>query len=259
MICAGIDAGSRTLKIVFWDTDRRKIRACGLIDQGVRQNALAERLFRRLLRETRISARQVTRVVATGYARDIIFLADTTVTEITCQAVGVRHQMPKVMTIIDIGGQDSKIIHLNEDGTVRDFAMNDRCAAGTGHFIEMTAGKLRLNLKSLDRIACKSRHPVPINSMCAVFAETEIIGLLAAGSARENILAGVRQAVARRIASLAGSHLISPIAFTGGVALIPGMREALKSALGTPVLVTRDCQYTAAIGAAKIAENPDEN
>lgn len=259
MIFAGIDAGSRAIKIVLLEAappQKGRVIAKGLIDQGVEQNKLASKLFRKLLKDNNIKKKDVIRIVATGYGRNSVSIADTTITEITCHAMGVRKLTPEVKlggTIIDIGGQDSKLIRLDNAGKVRDFAMNDRCAAGTGRFLEVVAERLNVPLESLGRLAAKSRYPAAISSMCVVFAETEIIGLLAFGAAREDIIAGVQRAIANRIAALAGGNIESPIIFTGGVAMVPGMDEALKSALGKKVTISPEPQMTGALGAAILA------
>jgi predicted CoA-substrate-specific enzyme activase len=259
MICAGIDAGSRAIKIVLIETDppkAGKVIAKGLIDQGVEQDKLALKLFRKLLKDNNIKKQNVRKIVATGYGRNAISIAETTITEITCHAAGVRHLVPDVSiggTIIDIGGQDSKLIRLDSSGKVRDFAMNDRCAAGTGRFLEVVAERLGVPLESLGRLAAKSRTSAAISSMCVVFAETEIIGLLAAGVTREDIIAGIQRAIANRIAAMAGRSVEPPIIFTGGVALVSGMDIALQSVLGKKVTVSPDPQMTGALGAAILA------
>ncbi len=256
MIYAGIDAGSRAIKVVLMDGNRLKVVAKGLTDQGVEQDKLALKLFRKLLKDNNIKKKDVVRVVATGYGRNAVSVADTTITEITCHAAGVRQLTLEVKlggTIIDIGGQDSKLIRLDNAGKVRDFAMNDRCAAGTGRFLEVVAERLNVPLDSLGRLAAKSRNPAAISSMCVVFAETEIIGLLASGAAMEDIIAGVQRAIANRIAALAGRNIESPIIFTGGVAMVPGMQASLQAALGKKVIVSPDPQMTGALGAAILA------
>jgi (R)-2-hydroxyacyl-CoA dehydratese activating ATPase len=253
MICAGIDAGSRAVKIVLIDVTSREILAKGVAEQGIRQEKIARELFRKLLRKNKIRTSAVTRVVATGYGRNIVSFADSTVTEITCQAIGVGHLNPDAKTIIDIGGQDSKLICLDGKGLVRDFVMNDRCAAGTGRFLEVVASHLGVKVGSLGRLAKKSKSPALISSMCVVFAETEIIGLLAAGGRRENIVAGVQTAVAGRVCAMAGQNIASPVILTGGVAMISGMDTALTSAVGKPVRVSPDPQFTCALGAAILA------
>ena len=253
MICAGIDAGSRTVKVVVWDGDARTIVAKGLVDQGVEQARLAQGLFEDLLRQHDLARGDVQRVVATGYGRNAVDLADTTVTEITCHARGVRHVVPDAATVIDIGGQDSKLIRLDSSGRVRDFAMNDRCAAGTGRFLEVVAARLGTTLEGLGDMAARSSAPAPISSMCVVFAETEIIGLLAASTPREDIVAGVQAAIAGRVAGMAGRKVESPVVLTGGVALVSGMKKALESAWGQPVVPAPDPQMTGALGAALVA------
>lgn len=253
MICAGIDAGSRTIKIVLTDADTGKVLAKGITDQGVEQNRLASKLFEKVLKKTGCGKKDVTKIIATGYGRNAVTIADTTITEITCHAVGVHHLVPDAKTIIDIGGQDSKLLKLDGSGKVRDFAMNDRCAAGTGRFLEVVAQRLDVELESLGKMVAKSENPAAISSMCVVFAETEIIGLLASGTSREDIVAGVQSAIAARIVGMAGRKLTPPIIFTGGVALIPEMDTALQKAIGQKVTVSPEPQMTGALGAAILA------
>lgn len=253
MLFAGIDAGSRTIKVVLWDAVRQSVWARGLADQGVQQETLAMNLVDRLLGESGRTRQDLTRTVATGYARSSIRLAAETITEITCHARGVRHVHPQVRTVVEIGGQDSKLIRLDESGTVRDFAMNDRCAAGTGSFLEMLARKLNVSLDELGRLAAHSRAPAMISSTCAVFAETEIIGLLSGGATVPDIVAGALASIASRLTGMAGSRVDAPVIFTGGVARIAGMERALSEALGQPVQIASDPQYTGALGAALFA------
>ena len=253
MICAGIDAGSRAIKIALVDAESGQLAASGRTDQGVRQEELAMELLDGLLGRCGLSREDPARVVATGYARHTVSRADTTVTEITCHGRGVHHHVPAARTIVEIGGQDSKLICLDGGGRVRDFAMNDRCAAGTGRFLEVVAERLQTRLDHLGEMAAKARHPAAISSMCVVFAETEIIGLLASGTSPADIVAGVQASIATRIAAMAGRNLRTPIIFTGGVALVPGMDAALESALGSPVSIAPDPQITGALGAAVLA------
>ncbi|MBN2588700.1 MAG: 2-hydroxyglutaryl-CoA dehydratase [Sedimentisphaerales bacterium] len=253
MICAGIDAGSRTIKVVLIDTESKRIIAKDIIDQGIEQSTLALELFENTLSKSGLKKQDVSFVVATGYGRNAIDFADTTITEITCHGVGVHHLVPDAMTIIDIGGQDSKLLRLDENGKVRDFVMNDRCAAGTGRFLEIVAQRLNVELDSIGKMAAKSKSPSPISSMCVVFAETEITGLLACGASRDDIAAGVQASIATRIAGMAGRRVMAPIVFTGGVALVPEMDNALKSALGHEITISPDPQTTGAFGAAILA------
>jgi len=253
MIYAGIDAGSRSIKAVLYDPDRGEMPACGVADQGVAQERLAAELFEKLLREAGLERSQISGVVATGYGRHAIKFADTTITEITCHARGVHQLLPEARTLIEIGGQDSKVICLEHGGRVRDFAMNDRCAAGTGRFLEMVATRLDMDWEKLSELACQSQHPALISNMCVVFAETEIIGLLAEGKSLPDVVAGVQNSIATRVAALAGRMLLPPVCFTGGVALQAGMARALAEALGCPVRVAPQPQYTGALGAALLA------
>jgi (R)-2-hydroxyacyl-CoA dehydratese activating ATPase len=255
MICAGIDAGSRAVKIILFDSDKKRIVAEGLADQGVEQDRISTTLFGKLLKENNIRRKNIHKIIATGSGKNIVSIADSTITEITCHAVGVRFFSPDAMTVIDIGGQDSKIIKLDMTGRICDFSMNDRCAAGTGRFLEIVANRLDICLEKLGALASKSRRPAIISSMCVVFAETEIIGLLACGKPKEDIIAGIQSAIAARIASLAGRKTVSPVIFTGGVAMVPGMDKALESALGCNIRISTQPQMTGAIGAAILASN----
>jgi (R)-2-hydroxyacyl-CoA dehydratese activating ATPase len=253
MICAGIDAGSRAIKVVLVRTGTLELLAHGVMDQGVAQTELAAGLFERLLRERHLSRQDVAATVATGYGRNAITFADRTVTEITCHAMGVRHLVPSARTIVDIGGQDSKSIRVSEAGQVDDFAMNDRCAAGTGCFLEIVADKLGLPLASLGNVASSSRRPAAISSTCAVFAQTEIVGLMAQQVAPADIIAGVQASIASRIAGMAGRDIAAPVVFTGGVAMVSGMDAALAAAFAMPVIISPRPQMTGAIGAAILA------
>ena len=253
MIYAGIDAGSRSIKAVLFDTERMQILASGLTDQGVEQERLAMKLFEKLLIDARLERSQISGMVATGYGRNAIRFADTTITEITCHARGVHQLAPDARTIIEIGGQDSKVISLEDGGRVRDFAMNDRCAAGTGRFLEMVATRLDMNWEKLAEVARQSKTPALISNMCVVFAETEIIGLLAEGKPLPDVVAGVQNAIATRVSALAGRFVSPPVYFTGGVALQPGMARALEEVLACPVRVAPQPQFTGALGAAVLA------
>jgi (R)-2-hydroxyacyl-CoA dehydratese activating ATPase len=253
MYCAGIDAGSRTIKIVVLEAGSLKVVGQGLVDQGIHHDARSKQLFQSVLDAHGLRRQDIAHIIATGYTRNGITLADSTVTEITCHATGVRHLLPEARTVVEIGGQDSKLLWLAEDGSVRHFAMNDRCAAGTGRFLEVVAGRMESNLNCLGELACLSRKPAAISSMCVVFAETEIIGLLSSGVPREDIVAGVQSAIASRIASMSGGKTTPPVIFTGGVALVPGMAGALQTALGCRVTPAPGPQMTGALGAAILA------
>lgn len=253
MIFAGMDIGSRTVKATLFDAKRQTLIACKLRDQGVDQQALAQEVYHCALRESGLDSSCVARLVATGYGRNAVEFADTAITEITCHAAGVLYLHPDARTIVDIGGEDSKVIRLDDRGKIQDFAMNDRCAAGTGRFLEIVARRLEGDLTSVAQAAERSTKPAAISSMCVVFAETEIVGLLASGASIADIMAGVQKSIASRIAGMVGRHARPPFYFTGGVALVPGMAHALSNALGQQVKVSQNAQFTGALGAALIA------
>jgi len=253
VLTAGIDAGSRAIKVLVFDTSTDRIAATGIRDQGIQQAALAEELLEKALRDNAIPRDAMKRCVATGYGRDMVAFADTTITEITCHARGVYHEHPEAKTVVDIGGQDSKLLRLDGNGAVRDFVMNDRCAAGTGRFLEVVAQRLNTRLTELGNLAGAADSPAAISSMCVVFAETEIIGLLASGESPANIVAGVQSSIASRIASMAGRNVAEPVFLTGGVALVPAMDRVLEDSLGHPVTVAEHPQFTGALGAALLA------
>jgi (R)-2-hydroxyacyl-CoA dehydratese activating ATPase len=253
MICAGIDAGSRTIKVLLLDGEKLTVLGSGVIDQGIEQETLAERLLLDVLKTAGIQRDDVASIVATGYGRKLIHAADSQMTEITCQAQGVSHCLPGTRTVIDIGGQDSKLLQLLPTGKVSDFTMNDRCAAGTGRFLEMVATQLGVHVPDLGEMAGRSNQPAQISSMCVVFAETEIIGLLAQECTVEDIAAGIQASIAQRIHAMGGLKATPPVVFTGGVALVPTMDAALSTALGHPVTVAPDPQLTCALGAAIVA------
>lgn len=253
MISAGIDAGSRAIKVVLFDHEQSKLIGSGITDQGVEQPRLAEALYDQTLKESGLTRAHAQAVVATGYGRNRVAFADTTITEITCHARGVHQVAPEARSIVEIGGQDSKVIRLEDGGRVRDFAMNDRCAAGTGRFLEMLAARLGLDWSALSELSRQSRQPALISNTCVVFAETEIIGLLAEGVPAADIAAGVQKAIATRVTAMAGRALEPPVIFTGGVALQAGMVRALEEALLCPIQVASQPQYTGALGAAILA------
>jgi predicted CoA-substrate-specific enzyme activase len=188
-------------------------------------------------------------LAATGYGREKISGAAAVITEISAHAGGAEFLRPGVRTVIDIGGQDSKLISV-EGGRVRDFQMNDKCAAGSGRFLEMVCRRLDLDYAVREELFALQKKAA-LNSTCAVFAESEIIGLIAAGAAREEILGGAADALARRIAALAGRiEILPPAVLTGGLAESPGLCRILSAVLGTEILPLPLGVYAGAVGAA---------
>jgi len=253
MITCGVDIGARSIDIVLYDGVR--ILASCVVNTGAFPQKNARDAYEKLLDTAGISASEVNRIVATGYGRNYFEDADRVATEILCHARGVAALFPTVRTIIDIGGQDSKIIEVGGNGKVLNFMMNDRCAAGTGRFIEMVATALDLPLEQTGSVVQGITEICEISSMCAVFAESEIIGLLHQGVAREVILRGVFRSVAKRIMGMAGKiRLRDDIVFTGGLARNQGVLQALKQETGNNhIKVPPNPQITGALGAAIVA------
>ncbi|WP_338843410.1 putative 2-hydroxyacyl-CoA dehydratase activator YjiL [Citrobacter europaeus] len=190
----------------------------------------------------------------TGYGRQLVDYADKQVTEISCHGLGARLLAPGTRTVIDIGGQDSKVIQLNDDGNLSDFLMNDKCAAGTGRFLEVISRTLGASVDQLDAITA-GVEPHAITSMCTVFAESEVISLRSAGVAPEAILAGVINAMARRSANFIGRlSAQAPLLFTGGVSHSRAFARMLEGHVGIPVHTHPDAQFAGAIGAALIGQ-----
>lgn len=248
----GIDSGSTSTDAALVDGSGRII-ASTIVPTGAKATLAAERARDSVLASAGIKPEQVSYTVATGYGRDAISFASATVTEITCHARGAHALDPRARTVIDIGGQDSKVILLSEAGSVTNFVMNDKCAAGTGRFLEMMARTLEVSLDEFCRLGRGWKHNVTISSMCTVFAESEVVSLVAQDTPTPDIIHGLDRSVASKTASLA-SRIGSkpPYLMTGGVAANEGVVEALSEALGSPVATHPDSQLCGAIGAALI-------
>lgn len=247
----GIDVGSRSVKGVVYDCINKTVIASGAIDTSTDTRKDAVEMRDMLFGMAGIDA--VDRTVATGYGRSMVEYATDITTEITCHAVGVLSLFPQIKTIIDIGGQDSKVIHIG-DGIVRDFTMNDRCAAGTGRFLEVVARILGTDVDGMAEMAMSSRGETEISSMCVVFAESEVIGMMTRGTPREELAAGIHKAIARRIAGMAErGRYEAPVVFTGGVAKNKAMVRTLGSEMRERLIIPPDSRITGALGASLIA------
>lgn len=244
MITMGIDSGSAMTKAALFDGE--KIVACRMEPSGTNPGRVMRRLYEEMKTE------DTAFVVATGYGRELLDEANKVITEITCHGAGAAFLGPGCDTVIDIGGQDSKVILLNETGQVCDFLMNDKCAAGTGRFLEMTMARVGSDIARLDEFVAHA-SPVTINSMCAVFAESEIIGLLAQETPPGDIVLGCIHSICRRTAVFA--QKLAPqkprVFFSGGLARSEMIRASLAQYLGTQDVQTHPLsQYNGAIGAA---------
>jgi len=245
----GIDVGSVATKVVIMDGEKifHDVRPTGWSPRETARRSLDE-----LMAEARCREEDILYSVGTGYGRVSLPFVSKTVTEISCHARGGVYLVPGTSAIIDIGGQDSKVIKVDPEGKVLDFVMNDRCAAGTGRFLQVMAAALGLDVTDFSVIG--EGHPsVSLSSMCAVFAESEVVGLLAAGCSKEEIINGLHDSIARRMAAMAHRLNIGDrVTFTGGVAKNEGLRRALEKALQAEVLAPELCHLTGALGAALI-------
>jgi predicted CoA-substrate-specific enzyme activase len=255
MVTAGVDVGAITAKAaIFGDGE---LLATALIFAGYDREAAARQVLDQALAQARLNRAQVSRLVATGYGRVQVPGADRTVTEITCHARGAHFLCPDVRTVIDIGGQDSKGIAVGAGGRVLDFVMNDKCAAGTGRFLEVMARALEVDLADFGTLALSAPRRATISSTCTVFAESEVITHLAAGTPRPEIIAGIHEAIAARVATMVGRIPVQDtIVLTGGVARNAGVARMLEEKLGHTIFVPAQAQLAGAIGAALIAQQP---
>ena len=252
MLTVGMDIGSITTKAAV--VKDGGILGTRVIFTGYNAEAAGNRVLDELLQELALGREDVERIVATGYGPNSVRFADSAVTEITCHAAGAHYLNPHIRSIIDIGGQDSKTIAVDETGRVKDFAMNDKCAAGTGRFLEVMARALEVDLDEFGDLSLRSQNPSKISSLCTVFAESEVISLISKGENRENIIAGIHESIAARVVAMAKRvGVVPPIMMTGGVAKNRGVVDALEKKLGCPIEVSTNAQENGAIGAAVLA------
>ncbi|MFC1913035.1 acyl-CoA dehydratase activase [Chloroflexota bacterium] len=246
---AGVDIGSTMTKVVILDRDD-EIRARIIGPTGAEHRRLANKVMEDALSQAALSFDEITYVVATGYGRINVPFADRQITELSCHARGVASFFPAVKTALDIGGQDAKGLKIG-NGKLVDFVMNDKCAAGTGRFLEVLANTLGLKLDKLGSVSAKSGKKVAISSTCTVFAQMEVVFRLAEGTAIEDIVAGVHNAIASRAVGMMRRLKIEPdVVFTGGVAKNSGVVRAVRENLGCEVLVPEEPLLSGAIGAA---------
>ncbi len=247
MFTVGIDVGSITTKAVMLNG---KAWQSVIMPTGCSPRQTGQEAFENLLKKTGLTREDVDYIIGTGYGRISLPFIDKAVTEITCHAKGAHYLVQGTDMVIDIGGQDSKVIVTDGHGNVTDFAMNDKCAAGTGRFLQVMAAALGVDVSELSELS-NGAEPVQISSMCTVFAESEVISLLAQGVAKERIIAGIHRSVASRIVAMAerlGKGAL--ITFTGGVAKNAGVKEFLCRELEKDIIVTPESQLAGALGAA---------
>ncbi len=251
---AGVDIGSTYTKVVLLN-DFKRI-GYGLIATGASSENAAQEAFRQALEMAKVSKDDVKYMVSTGYGRRITTLANETISEISANARGSKWigQQMGIRTIIDIGGQDTKVISLDENCNILNFAMNDKCAAGTGRFLELLANVLNVPLDEMGPLSLKSTSPVDITTTCLVFAKSEVAANIAKGKKKEDLIAGIHRAIARRLIVMAKKVGINrEVFFDGGPARNIGMRKTFETELGFPIQVPDMPQIVTATGAALIA------
>jgi predicted CoA-substrate-specific enzyme activase len=254
-----VDIGSLETKVVLLDD--KNIMGYKVGRSTFDFKRVGNILFNELLEEQNLKKNDVY-VMSTGYGRNTVSFADDRITEITAHARGVQYFFPEAHSVIDIGGQDSKAIVISEKtGSVIDFSMNDKCAAGTGRFIEVMAGALEVPIQDIGNLALNSKNPAAISSTCTVFAESEVISLFAKGTKKEDIAAGIHKSIAKRVAGMAKRIGVSPLlVFCGGVAKNIGVKKFLEQELGFEIVIPvlngkSSAQLTGALGAALIAQD----
>ena len=250
---AGVDVGSLSTDVVILDSAGNMVSAI-VLPTGVNGGAAAEQAFDQALEQSKLTRENVAAVTATGYGRASVTFATGKTTEISCHGVGAHHLFPKTGTVIDIGGQDSKVIQVDARGRMLDFSMNDKCAAGTGRFLEVMADRLEYDLDELSNPRYISGPSAPISSTCTVFAESEVISLLAKDTPREQIVNGLQRSIANRIWSMVSNlGILGEVTLSGGVANNKGLVLILEEKLGCPLNVPENPQIVGALGAAHIA------
>ncbi len=251
---AGIDVGSLCTKVVILDSEDN-IVAHSIIRSGSVYKSAAEDAIKKAMEKAGLELRDISYVLTTGYGRRRVSFSNSEVTEISCHARGINHVFTEVRVLIDIGGQDSKVIQLNEKGQAIKFVMNDKCAAGTGRFLEIMAASLGVDFDEMSRLAEASRNSIEISSVCTVFAESEVISLFSEGVDKADIAASIFRSAARRITGLVGQiGKRGKFAMSGGVAKINGMVRAIEKNLNTTLLIPDEPQIIGALGAALIAQ-----
>ncbi|MCX8111421.1 MAG: acyl-CoA dehydratase activase [Syntrophorhabdaceae bacterium] len=254
MLVAGIDIGSITTEALLFDKDKG-IVGYTILQTGADSKKTAEMALEKVLAFPSKKPSDIAFTIATGCGRKRADFAQQAITEITCIAKGVNYLFPEARTIIDIGGQDTKVIRVDEKGRVAEFEMNDKCAAGTGRFIEVMAKALNVDLDKIGDISLQHKKEVTISSICTVFAESEVISLVSEGEALEDILYGIHKAISDRtmglITRLGGAQ--PDIIMTGGVAKNIGVVKALEKALNTQIKIYVEPQIVGALGAAILA------
>ncbi len=250
---AGVDIGSTMTKVVIMNN--KGIISSVIGPTGPEQRRLANKVMEKALNKAELAFESVNYIVATGYGRINVPFADKQITEITCHAKGVASLFPEARTVIDIGGQDSKGIKI-DNGRPIDFVMNDKCAAGSGRYLEITADALGINIEEMGELAMQSENPAQISNICTIFAEQEVVNKLAEGIPLRDLVAGVLESLASRVSRMVKRlNVEEAVVITGGVAKNAGLVKALSDKLGYHVSVPPEPLLTGAVGAALLGKD----
>lgn len=252
MVTCGIDTGSKTIKVVIMEDN--KIKSKAMILTGKEKEELAEQAFNQALQQAGLSRQDIGYTVATGIGRKRVPFANETITAPSADAKGIVWYLPSVRTVIDVGAEEGRAIKCDENGTLKDFATNEKCAAGAGTFVEVTARTMEVKLEEMGELSLQSTQKVDMNAQCAVFAESELVSLIHRKLPKVDIIRSVHEAMSGRIDSLARTiEVVKDVALIGGVARNVGFLDCLKRSLEVDILVPEDPEFVGAVGAAIIA------
>ncbi len=254
IIVAGLDVGSITIKSVLLKDDQ--IIGYNITNTGMKPDEATKDLLMKSLQKRGLKFEDLNGIVATGHGRHSLDFATSMKSEITCNAKGARRLNNNTRVVVDIGGQGIRVIELDENGEVSNFKTNDKCSAGTGCFLDMMSYALQVDLDEMGEMSLRAHEPKKLSTMCSIFAESEVVSLVARGTKKEDILAGLHDSVARRVSGLVKILGVKgEIFLAGGVARNIGVRKALEKRLGTNLYVPKYPQIVGALGAAIVAED----
>ncbi|MCX7703481.1 MAG: acyl-CoA dehydratase activase [Planctomycetota bacterium] len=252
MAYAGIDVGAKNIKVVI--VDNGKILAKALVPGGFEQEKALEQAFNTALKNARLKPTEIKKIVATGVGRTIVKNANDAVTEVTADVKGAFALIPSARTVIDVGAEEGRGIRIDENGKVVDFAVNEKCAAGAGAFVEAMARALEVSVESMGELSLKSSSAVPMNAQCAVFAESEVVSLIHAKTPKPDIARAIHDAIASRIASMVRRvGLNDDVVLIGGVAYNKGFVDSLSRSLEKSIKIPEAPEFVSALGAALLA------
>jgi predicted CoA-substrate-specific enzyme activase len=254
MISAGIDIGSRTAKAVILSDGQ--VVSSAICDQILKSREIASIVMEKALQGTTLSLKDIHYIVTTGYGRFVVPFAHEVISEVSCHARGIHWYFPTVRTILDIGGQDSKAINCNERGRITNFMLNDKCAGGTGRFLEIIGEILGVSLEEMGELHFNATEKISFSTICVIFAKSEVLNMLKEGVKKSDMIAGLHDSIATVAYSLLKRiSLIKDLAMSGGVAKNPGVVAKIREKTGLEPLLPPDPQLIGALGAALFAQD----